>query len=541
MSRNETLLRNRTLRSQQGMGRRFVGGHFSRIYTLGLHISQQKLISFLANFHDKQMLCPICLDECTRATTLTCGHNVCLACLAELYKRVDRIFYKCPVCRAVNVYVGTSVENLREWLLESTITDDEMLGGIRFMQQLCRPLNRHNTEQDGSLITCAAQLNRIKSLHALVEAGINVNETDNENTPLFYSCAYPANCAIAMFLLHGNANVNATNSNGLTPLFVASMHGGGDSDILRVLIDANADIDMCTKNRQTALMAAVKDGNTNTVKQLIEAGANVKCADKDGMTALHFACIGMYNANDDIVRALIDANADLDLYTNDREVALMAAVQNGRTRKVELLINAGANVHCLDKDGMTALDCACMQDHVNIVTHLLVANANNCTNTTTGGHPLYCAALYGSQMCLRLLMRHSTQVDADTVDGWTPLMISSQHGFFRCVHDLLRARANPNLTADHPAEGSGWTSLMAASVKGHAICVRMLLRAKASVNAQCNDGRTALFIACGNGDTRCCKYLLSAGADANIEHKYTHTTSWQVADKACTRLLRKHL
>ena len=79
---------------------------------------------------------------------------------------------------------------------------------------------------------------------------------------------------------------------------------------------------------------------------------------------------------------------------------------------------------------------------------------------------------------------------------------------------LLRASADANA-----ADEEGHTVLMAAMVSGNdpASAVEALLSARAAPDVKDSQGHTALCFAANQGFERCCRALLVAGADKDVE------------------------
>ena len=106
---------------------------------------------------------------------------------------------------------------------------------------------------------------------------------------------------------------------GATPFLLAAV--AGDTEVMRILVEAGADVSLTTDTKSTALMAAAGLGRVlgeNTLKQddLLEAaelalalGADVTVADDMGNTALHYAA---YHRLDRVVQYLVDEGAALD-------------------------------------------------------------------------------------------------------------------------------------------------------------------------------------------------------------------------------------
>lgn len=74
---------------------------------------------------------------------------------------------------------------------------------------------------------------------------------------------------------------------GDTALSLAIMHGHGK--IVRLLIDNGADVEAADRNGMTALMVAAYVDDVSMVQLLLEAGADSEAEDEDGKTALTFA------------------------------------------------------------------------------------------------------------------------------------------------------------------------------------------------------------------------------------------------------------
>jgi len=63
----------------------------------------------------------------------------------------------------------------------------------------------------------------------------------------------------------------------------------GDEIILRFFLDRGADLNLTSKDGQTALILAVGRNDSTLTKLLLEKGANVEITDKLGLSALKYA------------------------------------------------------------------------------------------------------------------------------------------------------------------------------------------------------------------------------------------------------------
>eukprot|EP00757_Euglenozoa_sp_SAG-D1_P022366 gene22366-8885_t len=76
----------------------------------------------------------------------------------------------------------------------------------------------------------------------------------------------------------------------------------------------------------------------NVVKILLQAGADIEAKDQDGWTALLIAC---HNGHSDVVEMLLQAGADIEAKDQHGWTALMEACHYGHSNVVEMLLQAG--------------------------------------------------------------------------------------------------------------------------------------------------------------------------------------------------------
>ncbi|PHZ08986.1 ankyrin, partial [Rhizopus microsporus ATCC 52813] len=105
---------------------------------------------------------------------------------------------------------------------------------------------------------------------------------------------------------------------------------------------------------QTILHRACTDGSFEKVKELLSiAGANSCERDNAGYTPLHEAAL---RGKTDIVRLLLEYNADVNSRGADLDTPLHDAAENGHTEVVQLLLEYGADMTIANSKGQTPLD-----------------------------------------------------------------------------------------------------------------------------------------------------------------------------------------
>ncbi len=138
----------------------------------------------------------------------------------------------------------------------------------------------------------ATHRNNVEAAKTLIEAGADVNAKDSiHDSAYLYAGARGHLDILKMTLAHG-ADLKSTNRFGGTALIPASERGHVET--VRTLIRAGVDVDHINKLGWTALLEAIILGNGGTphqqiVQLLVDAKADVNLADRDGVTPLQHA------------------------------------------------------------------------------------------------------------------------------------------------------------------------------------------------------------------------------------------------------------
>ena len=135
----------------------------------------------------------------------------------------------------------------------------------------------------------------------------------------------------------------------------------GQSDCVRRLLDAGADVNKVSSGGQTALILACQCVAPDCVELLLNAGADADAADTDGRTALMHAAWSLGSEarieEDALIchRLLLEAGADVKRADDADQTVLMYAAEQGSAGGVRLLLEAGADTKKADAQGRTAL------------------------------------------------------------------------------------------------------------------------------------------------------------------------------------------
>ncbi|CAI9096506.1 OLC1v1032671C5 [Oldenlandia corymbosa var. corymbosa] len=140
--------------------------------------------------------------------------------------------------------------------------------------------------------------------------------------------------------------VNSVDEEGWGPLHSAA--SSGNLEIVEVLLDTGADVNLKNNGGRTAIHYAASKGWLKIAELLVSHGAKLNAKDKVGCTALHRAAsIG----NSELCEYLIEEGAEVDEVDRAGQTPLMNAVICGNKEVALLLIRHGANVDIEDKEG----------------------------------------------------------------------------------------------------------------------------------------------------------------------------------------------
>ena len=217
------------------------------------------------------------------------------------------------------------------------------------------------------------------------------------------------------------------------------------------LLNEGADIRAAQADGMTALHWAVYHDDLQMAKQLLHSGAEANTATAYGVLPLSLAC---ENGNGELVELLLGAGADPNTTLSGSETALMTAARTGRPTAVKALLDGGADVNARQREGQTALMWAAAEGHAEVVSMLLEAGADHRTPLASGFTPLLFAVRDGHSEVAGILLKAGADVNEAMMPkmggvraprrGTSALILAVENGHFELAIQLLEAGADPN-------------------------------------------------------------------------------------------------
>ena len=243
---------------------------------------------------------------------------------------------------------------------------------------------------------------------------------------------------------------------------------------VQTLLDQHTDANAPEADGTTALHWAARLNDLEMAARLIRAGANVKVANRYGVTPLYLACV---NGRAAMIETLLKAGADPNAAVTEGETALMTAARTGKVEAAQVLLDHGAAVDTRENwRGQTALMWAVSERHPEMVRVLIA---------------------HGADVNARSATQHwERQVTAEPRDKWLPpggmttLLFASRDNCLECARILIDKGADVNVT-----DPDGIGTVLSAAINGHYDVGIFLVEKGANPNLADKTGRTALYAA----------------------------------------------
>ncbi|MSO19856.1 MAG: hypothetical protein EXQ56_05220 [Acidobacteria bacterium] len=318
-----------------------------------------------------------------------------------------------------------------------------------------------------SALMTAARAGNARIVEELLarKADPNANESRRGQTALMWAVEQN-HFDVARALLRGGADVHARSKSGFTALLFAGQQG--NINTARLLLESGAKVNDSATEFGTALVVATARGREAFALFLLEQGADPNAADKDGLTAMHYALLeGMANISavpghlavasfmfrpsmKTLLTALLDRGGNINARVKTDPVLpgstprfgmagatpFFLAVGTGEIELVRYLLDRGADPKIATTQNTTALmvaaglgnfeDRTARQDAESLAIAKLLLDLGADVNAVgeNGWTALHGAAYTGTEAIIRFLVERGARMDVRDVFEQTPLSIA---------------------------------------------------------------------------------------------------------------------
>ncbi|KAF3063839.1 Serine/threonine-protein phosphatase 6 regulatory ankyrin repeat subunit B [Daldinia childiae] len=349
--------------------------------------------------------------------------------------------------------------------------------------------------EDHSNLFEAAKAGHFKVVQRLIDAGADRVRAEDW-VPILQACD---SVEVISLLLNKSSKpeINMVTRNG-TALQVACCRHSSEMVELLLKHGANPNQEMGKFSWvDHPLIQAVNQGFAEIVRMLLEAGANVDARTTNDNTPLHYALYSSkIESNDACLRTLLEFSPELDFQDRQGDTALNCLVKTTPVLSVRLLLNAGADPEIPNDEDLTPIFHAIQMQNFDVAQFLIKKGVSINFSAGEIGGPIHLACKENSLDLIDVLIKHGADVDL-MADGFvgTPLQSAFSHWD---DHDLQKNIVNRLLDAkaDVNRKGGryGYTINFAFLVCPPEI-VQLLLNSGADTDVEDRYGRNPAHLA----------------------------------------------
>lgn len=263
-----------------------------------------------------------------------------------------------------------------------------------------------------SLLHLSAYFNNWEGFQILFEIENNLEKwgDDNNKNTVLHTASRAADVRFINTLcskgIFSTSFLNKTNNSGLSPLH--SLCSVSSTEwIIKILHNRpELNVNLPCKEGNTPFLLSVISGNSELSEILFSLGAKIDHKNKNGFSALHYACIRSFHQ---IVEDLLQWGATVNLKNKYGLTPLCFAVINGNSDIVKLLLNSGADQNIADNRGWTILHHAVKRNNNDILRYLPRQGANPNTKNYRKRTPLMLAKSVDNREAIQEILAHESR------------------------------------------------------------------------------------------------------------------------------------
>lgn len=307
-----------------------------------------------------------------------------------------------------------------------------------------------------------------------------------------------------------------------------------DIELMNRLLDFFPDVNSQRNyNGKTALHTAVRNGNVEAVKFLLQNGADPSRLDNDDSTPLHLA---LFKEHVDVLSILIKSDATLlDTQDSKQRTLLWHASRKGMTEMVKFLLESGADPNVVSIDGMAAFNAAIYHGHINVTkVYLNLLGVDLNSPQSDSFHPLSMAARADRVDMGEFLFGQGAKFTQAKRGNETLLHEAVLHNSTNFINFLFKSDLDLSKSLD-------WKAFQTACNLGHIEALK-IIHSKQDININEEPYSTDFLTALQLGHLDIAEYFLRNGAILKGRNDiFPSTTAIKDPKLKIIKLLVKHI
>ncbi len=320
---------------------------------------------------------------------------------------------------------------------------------IKLLLERGANIDHHSQFKDETPLHGAVYGHQLEVVVELVERGANVALCDKQGyTPLHVSADLGYTEIAAYLISHGaylHTKVETGVDIGLNALHIATL--SNHLDIISLLLDRNAEVDMDGPHDCRATHLAAQNGFVDVLLRLIHGGADVNSQDDSAETPLHLAALCGQKA---AAETLLQHGADVNSQDDSAGTPLHLAAFHGQNAAAEFLLQHGADVNARGENGETPMHAVLLSDDkINdqqrlTMIQLLFDHSADLSISDLDGETLLFHAIRSRHMDITryLLAKEGCSIHAKNTWEQTTLHVAIQCVPDECLEALLLGGAD---------------------------------------------------------------------------------------------------
>lgn len=306
---------------------------------------------------------------------------------------------------------------------------------VRTLLKLGADVNARTSEISNTPLLIATIMNFPESAKILLDdKNIDLEARNCFGNTALIMAVFEGNLEMVRLLIEAGADINATDNASFTPLIrsIAKKHDAVSS----FLIDSGADVNHSAQKGITAFIASAFTGNASIAEKLLKAGADCGAKDETGRTALAYA---IYSDFADYIEWYLK---NIKLSQADYAVALFHCAEAGSCKAASVLLRSTQSI---EDAASYLLAFAAIYDNANIISICMDNGCDINMQSSFGMTALMIACYAGSEVFADTLIALGAGLNIADDYGMTAMMYAVSNGNVKLVNMLLENGADGDM------------------------------------------------------------------------------------------------